>query len=430
MSASPPIPTWRKALYAAAVTVGVMLALSLLAELLARMGVVETERPGDIVVYVEDDYLTLKETADGPVFELQDLGRDGVLQARFSAEPAPGVARVMVVGGSFVRGEHAVPPGAPIKNYGSIPAWLDAELEWRMPGREVEVINAGASAQGTRRLIKVVPLLLRAKPDLVILIAGNNEAWIPGHGYDEVLHDWVLYRAMDRALRPPPEQAPRYAPQQASNPALNDDFGTNLRRIDRACRDAGVELLLGTVPINLADYDREPFTQQPDEAVERGRARCAEGDVEGALAAFADSTVPAIGLAAAGRCAQEHGRFELAREMLGMAVEVENKGRARPSLNQITREVAAEGGRGLVDVDAIMVQHAGSALPGEGLYIDNVHMKSLALRDVAVWIGDHIVEHGVIDPGDQPVRPSPTVDELVELRGWQELHRSVLSRRY
>ena len=98
--------------------------------------------------------------------------RDAVNPKRFVAEKAPGVVRIFFVGQSTTEGWPFFPRGG-------YPEWLGAYVRDLLPGKRIEVINAGACASDSVRDLAIVKEVLQYNPDMLVLYEGNNERSYP-----------------------------------------------------------------------------------------------------------------------------------------------------------------------------------------------------------------------------------------------------------
>ena len=126
-------------------------------------------------------------------------------QEKFSREKAKGVFRIFCVGGSTTR-------GWPFHDRFSYPALLSLQLQDVLPGRRIEVINAGFMASSSSNDLSLVRELMSYDPDLLLVYEGRNEpdalpfhvGWrarlLPIHGW--LLRRSPLYRAVRYALVP------------------------------------------------------------------------------------------------------------------------------------------------------------------------------------------------------------------------------------
>ncbi len=94
---------------------------------------------------------------------LYRAARPGAAASAFPAAKAPGVFRVFVAGGSIARLYEG--PGA-----------LADVLPPLLPGRTVEVVNAGMAGYDAAREEYVVAEALRLGADAVVLLTGHNES--------------------------------------------------------------------------------------------------------------------------------------------------------------------------------------------------------------------------------------------------------------
>lgn len=85
-----------------------------------------------------------------------------------SPTPAPGVRRVVVLGGSAVW-------GASVRDSETIPAYLQPALEKEL-GQPVEVVNAGVTAATSfEELLRLQAYVLPLHPDIVVVYDGRND---------------------------------------------------------------------------------------------------------------------------------------------------------------------------------------------------------------------------------------------------------------
>ncbi|OGS12462.1 MAG: hypothetical protein A2234_00180 [Elusimicrobia bacterium RIFOXYA2_FULL_58_8] len=88
----------------------------------------------------------------------------------FSKVKAPGVFRIFCVGGSTTR-------GWPFQHSLSYPLLMSRYLASALPGRKVEVINAGFLASDSYSDLPLVRELAAYSPDLLLVYEGRNDAW-------------------------------------------------------------------------------------------------------------------------------------------------------------------------------------------------------------------------------------------------------------
>jgi tetratricopeptide (TPR) repeat protein len=86
----------------------------------------------------------------------------------FPARPAPGVRRVVCVGGSTTYGHPFEPPGF-------FSDWLAVRLPVLLPGRRFEVLNLGCNGFSSRHVADLVDDLAEAEVDLLVVYVGHNE---------------------------------------------------------------------------------------------------------------------------------------------------------------------------------------------------------------------------------------------------------------
>ncbi|HXX64364.1 MAG TPA: hypothetical protein VEO56_11275 [Bacteroidota bacterium] len=89
----------------------------------------------------------------------------------------------------FCIGESSM-AGTPYEFSATIPALIRKQLRHLMPGREVEVVNFGASAINSNVIADLAPQLAALRPDIVLIYTGHNEFYGP----DGVGASWIEKR--------------------------------------------------------------------------------------------------------------------------------------------------------------------------------------------------------------------------------------------
>lgn len=88
----------------------------------------------------------------------------------FMVQKSSGTVRIFCVGGSTTR-------GWPFHDEASYPQFLDACLQDLLPGRRIEVINAGLMASDSFSDLSLVREISGYSPDIILLYEGRNEAY-------------------------------------------------------------------------------------------------------------------------------------------------------------------------------------------------------------------------------------------------------------
>jgi len=336
-------------------------------------------------------------------------------QQEFPLEKSSDELRIFVLGGSSAYG---FPWGAG-RAFSSV---LERALQASLPERDVHVINAAAMSYGSHRLRILAHELLEYSPDLLLLYTGHNE-FVEREFYDRLtdaeplpeglrlwLHHWRLYSALARLLSPTPEKNDTAADGTTAAKLIGFDadrhystdvaaadretvrarFEDNLRAIVAAAQDAGVAVVLCTVPSNekgwrpnqtgwpgtLSGVGRAAATR----AIERAAEANGADDPEAALRAVAEVETYSTSAAGAwfekGRALLALGRIDEAAAAFIAARDFDGQpGRAIGSLNDTIRTVARETGAVLVDTEATFRSLAADGIPGFDLFEDYVHPK-------------------------------------------------------
>ncbi len=223
--------------------------------------------------------------------------------------PKPkGLYRILFVGGSTVA-------GFPYPFELALPRQLEVALQQQSPDRQFEVLNAGITAINTHSEVDVVRQGLACQPDLIIVHSGHNEFYGPGgeastasgsaprlYPLLETLRRQRLFQLAESCVyRPPKRHLLETLPADIAIPLDGPVFAracksyeAHLREMVALATQAGIPILLTTVPRNLRDQSpmhslsRPHLTEQQErEQAERQKAAARHfsyGEFEKALA--------------------------------------------------------------------------------------------------------------------------------------------------
>lgn len=393
---------------------------------LERLGLLDTFRQDDSVLFLEGTFL--RADTEAGQYRIMDPQSPKVVQASFPLRKKRGTFRVFITGESFVRGGHHYPPGTPPPGYGTIPDWVRQLLEARYPSRSFEVVNAGANGQTSFRIVSVVDELVHADPDLLVIAMGNNEGLLGASGASELLHDWVLYRLLKKGLvpEPPKEERPAFQPQMGAPQDIRVSFRANVEHMVAAAKAEGVPVMLAPLPLNLLDIahtlsGEDARKAGADPTCAEARRLASQGACDAAAEAGTSCSQPFFVAVTTAECLRRAGRYEEARGAYELAVEIEPRGRTRPSLNQILRDVAAEQGTLLADLDAGMRSRSANGIGGDRYFIDAVHLTCMGYLPVARDIVSAVVASGLVDAGWGEPEADPTAAALLAAHPWDPL---------
>jgi tetratricopeptide (TPR) repeat protein len=315
----------------------------------------------------------------------------------FRKEKTQNTFRIMCLGESSMF-------GTPYDMNANIPGLVRKQLRRLYPGKEIEVINWGASAINTNVIRDLAPGLLVYQPDLVLVYTGHNEFYGPdgvGASFLERRVSWMTrlkYAARQLRLMQLLEERPGgsggerqkgEAPNlmrqvsQGSLVALDSDetyrvvmmFEDNLRAILQTFAEARVPVVLSEVSSNLMF---PPF-------------------VSDSLGPADRSAVLEFKRGLALRAA---GRFTEARTALLRAKDLDLlKFRAPEAINAVIRQVAEETHTPLVRADSIFATLSPDGIPGDSLFWEHLHPTALGYYHIAAAFTRTLVS-GRLIPGD------------------------------
>lgn len=308
---------------------------------------------------------------------------------------------------------------------------LGVALAQEWPDREVEAVNAAAMSYGSHRLRILTDEILDHDPDLLIVYTGHNE-FVERTFYRDQLHGTdsrgavrgVLFRsrlasAIERLLAPEPE--PALAGEEREATALlgldvERDYSTevgsaerkeavrlfeeNLRAIVAAAADAGVPVVLCSVPSNLRDWkpNQSHFSAERT-AADRTRVQdlIERSGLDPQAAVEATRMAPEYAAAwfAAGRAHLASGELDEARDSFRLARDRDARpSRAIDAINDAIARVASGTGARFLDVASRIDERSPHGIPGYDQFEDYVHLKPDAHREVAFRLWEAIVGRG------------------------------------
>ncbi len=397
--------------FAAGVIAAALLAANALVAHLERRGVVDTFRIEDSVNMVEAPLF--EQVADGRTYRTTRYAARTMIRSRFPVHKGK-AWRAFVVGGSFAMGV----PYSRQRDKQDLPGGLVSWLRWglgqRYPGQALEVINAGSAGGDSSRVRGILQEVLRYAPDLIVLSTCNNELREKPPALSAQLHRLGGYRLLLKLLLP--SQQPRYKELRLEDPRLDgvrQEFGENLRQMIKATGQAGVPVLLTTLPVNLLFEGSRamlwlPDPDDTDACVDQGIALHRAGQYPQAVAHLqtcADTLLAArwIGLSLVAQ-----GRFEQGRELLLQNLEMFPATRCRPSLSRLIRQAAASAAHvHLVDLEQIFYDRSPHALPGYRWFVDHCHLGAEGHRVAAEAILERIVALGLGPRGARAAVDTP-----------------------
>ncbi len=349
--------------------------------------------------------------------------------------PKPrGLYRILVVGGSTVA-------GFPYPFELALPRQLEIVLQQQSPDRPFEVLNAGMTAINTHSEVDVVRQGLTCEPDLIVVHSGHNEFYGLGgeastaSGFApslypllETLRQRRLFQLGESCVRRPrkvnlQEALPADIAIPLDGPVVARacaSYEENLRRMAALATQAGIPILLTTVPSNLHDQSpmhslaRRDLTEgQQREQGERQKAAARHfsyGEFDAALAALkaARQLDPASAILAyrEAQCLEMLGQRRDAADAYLLAADLDGcRFRAPSAFRATVRRVASAGPQTVLfcDIAGRLGEQSGRLVPGEDFFLEHVHYNLEGTWRVALILGRFIHEQ-VLRAEWQPAR--------------------------
>jgi tetratricopeptide (TPR) repeat protein len=348
--------------------------------------------------------------------------------ALFRKEKLPRHLRVVCLGGSTMF-------GVPYLYTTSIPGIVRKQLRHLAPETEIEVLNLGASAIGSRVIRDFAPEVLRYEPDCVLISMGHNEFYGPEGVGASALEKALpfltslkyaagnlrLFQVVSGWIAPEAAAAQKADPnlmRQVSAGSLVDldskeaarifrNFRTNLEEILSVFDAAHVPVIVSDVASNLrfppfagdslrTVPDPAAFLDSVDTALRAGeygrvlemRARLGPADSANAGMLYRE------GLARASL-----GDSSGARSCLRRAVDRDLlKFRAPAEVNTIIAQVCRERGVRLVSTAEDFASVSPGGIAGDSLFWEHLHPTALGYYRIANLFVNAIIDQGLVRP--------------------------------
>jgi Flp pilus assembly protein TadD len=359
---------------------------------------------------------------------------------QFKADKPYDGLRVFVLGGSSA---HGFPWGGQV----AFTRLLGEALRATWPERSVEAVNAAAMSYGSHRLRILAREVLDHRPDLLVIYGGHNE-FVERRSYWDVLrrpeqldrlkkllYRWRLYSLMTRLYERMIEAREggnsgngsaqdvgallgldvtrEYSENVGQNEAAEviEEFEQNLRAILSLADNAGVKVILCTVPSNLRDWapNQSFFTsevafddqQQALALLAQARSALEAGDAAAAVTPLEQARELAPHYAEVhfrlGQAYDALGRYDDARASYVRARDTDGMpGRAVSAINATIRDLMASENALLLDAESLFEQASPHGLTGFNLIEDYVHPKPEGHRLIAYELWKMILERGLL----------------------------------
>jgi len=325
--------------------------------------------------------------------------------------------------------------GTPYELSATIPALVRKQLRHLFPSLDIEVVNLGASAVNSNVIADMAPDLAALRPHVVLLYLGHNEFYGP----DGVGAPWIekqlpfltplkysarslrIVRLMQRGLAELGKGTPdaeRNLMKQVSRGATVESgsaeeirvlgrFRDNLRKIIRAFRDGGSEVIASDVTSNLmfppfisrATHEDIPPLLTSGKASEARLRLTSLRETEGADA-FTDYWLGRTDIAL-GDTAEGAGELRRARD------EDLLKFRAPSRTDSVIHSVCADEGVPCIAADSLFAAHSPGGIPGGTLFWEHLHPTArgydlISREFVGEMLKLRVVPQGTVTPALLP----------------------------
>lgn len=346
---------------AAAALIGALFAAPLSARAAPAPGASDPVSP--FVYYYIDVYKPYFAEGKGPFgrparWTRRPIGRKTQI---FDVEKPEGTLRVFFLGGSVAQTYDFEDESKGVR--------LDKALEAMLPGRDVEIINAGQTGYDSARVRIVFDEIMEYSPDLVVLMTAVNDDGRP------LLPRWLASLCSRDSLTGPCERrVSRLLTNRISPDAVQENFERNILYMIRKAKARKVPVVVATLPVCLRDMPPTgvlPLTSTPFfrawTAFEARDWKKAEAGFRAFRKVDADNPLAAYYIA---RSLDKQGRYAEALRYYKLS---QNLDRAVPRRNDFLRKAAEEEGVVLADLQKTFERVSEHGLTGRRTFEDDVH---------------------------------------------------------
>lgn len=243
-----------------------------------------------------------------------------------------------------------------------------------------EVIGCGMGGYDSYRDSLVFKEILNYKPDLIIVMSGNNEFFTPVdlnlffYKINRFLRKFWIYRLAQNRLAGQ-EATPLISPEERA-----DNFQRNLEVMLRKAKKKKVQVAFCTLPVNFRDAapigDRQPLGEKN---YFFGWYNMNEGNFEEAAVNFKDfiSGHPqdAFAVYFLAKCYDKIGDYSQAKRYYldALSLNASHGDRCIPEYNKAIRGICSRSDAVLIDLEKEFMDFSPDGLVGDNLFMDNCH---------------------------------------------------------
>lgn len=318
--------------------------------------------------YVEiyDKFFKENRLPDGNI--IYETKRAKAVSHKFQAYKPSDMKRIFIIGGSVARG--AFSDAAKFKNM----------LGDFIPGIKFEVILCGMGGYDSYRESLIEKEILGYNPDLIILMSGNNEYFVPVrlnlwfYRLNRLFRRAWFYRNLQREIA-----VLRRKPQISGVSRLTD-FENNIRIMARRAKKSGIPIALCTLPVNFRDCPPQGVPPWQDKQFFLGWAALKEDRHLEAAKNFLNKFLmirpgDKFGHYFLAQCYEGLGNYPKAKMhyLKSLDLDTDPGDRCTPQRNEIIRRICIQEGAILVDLDRAFTEISTNGLVGDNLFVDHCH---------------------------------------------------------
>ena len=300
----------------------------------------------------------------------------------FAVQKDRDVKRIFILGGSVARG-------------------LDERVFFKeffedlIPNMKFEIVNCGLPAYDIYRTSLIHKEILNYNPDLIIILSGNNEHYTPvrlnlwAYRSNRLLRSLWVYRILQDGFLGNNKKISMH--KRISKEVRLVNYRRNLKIMIHRAKKRGVPMLVCTLPANFRDCAPTGIPLWHERKYFLAWQALDHGEFEEAIKRFRQFLIThpedAFGYYYLAQCYDALEDYSQAQQyyIKALALDVNPGDRCPPQRNEVIRQLCAQEGAALADLEKAFIEIAPHGLVGKELMSDHCHWRKEHDSDFLVY---------------------------------------------
>ena len=293
------------------------------------------------------------------------------------------------------------------------------------------MINATLGGTNSFGVKKVFKKMVDVDPDLILVMTGNNEGFIPKTPFNTALQDWILYRALKKVILPDrePGERPLFPLQDQDNLRIESEFQNNISEMITLAKEKKVTLCLATMPINVKFNGAIPAAEElavpapkGDSELKKGLEEMSAGQWEKAIETLSKSRNQTWAAFYIAQCLESLERYQQALSFYYIWVQRNPLGRTRPTLNEYIRKISREQNVPFADLASAVEKSSPNGIADPELFVDNCHLTWQGYYKMTLEVLSVLIEKKMIPKLEGEPVEVLTAEQIIKKEDWERLY--------